>query len=153
MRERARAGRRRLGAAIALFAVLAWSPSLRAAQDPVISSAASAAEAWLARIDARDIEGAWAQLAPEARACSTGGENAQLQAILSSFGPLRHRALKKSKQHKRLDGLPPLSGKKYVELRYKTVFESADADESIVMVPTGQGWEVQRYCINGDIRK
>ena len=70
MSEPPGAMRRRPKACVAVIGILSWCPTLQAGQDPKVQNATRAAEAWLALLDARDVERAWTELSPEARACS-----------------------------------------------------------------------------------
>ncbi len=138
---------------ILLAAIVEPVRGLWADQDTTTMQATVAAEAWLALIDGGNLEEAWAQTAPEARACSTGAEGPALRAFRSEVGRLQRRQLRKSKQHKRLAGLRQLEAGKYVELVYDAAFEHGHAKESVVLLPTAEGWQVQRYCVDGTVRK
>lgn len=108
-------------------------------------AAQQAAEAWLARIDAKDFETCWDQASPLIQNAITKEQWSQTMTAQANFGTVLSRELEQRTYATELPGAPD---GEYVVLVYKTSFENKkNSVETITPRLEDDTWRVAGYFI------
>ncbi len=120
---------------------------MEADETTMIGDASAAADAWLAHIDAGELDASWREGASLFRQTVTPEQWAEAQGrIASVLGKPLERWLRDTEHHTSVPGAPDGH---YVLLRYDTRFErKAEALETVVtMLDTDGAWHVGGYFV------
>ncbi|MGE0354198.1 MAG: DUF4019 domain-containing protein [Gemmatimonadales bacterium] len=122
---------------------LAGSAGTLTAQTP-IPDARKAAEAWLALVDSSRFEESWKQSAPllQQMTRSPQGWESFLAQARSRFGTPGPRAFTSAEENPVIPGAP---GGEYLRLLFTVKYDRGPVGETVVMVPTNEGWKVAMY--------